>query len=131
MADINEYLDGLNMKFSDQEKQLLDIFAECWEYCHTHGCRECEYRQGNEYMKMMLCSAYQYAKRLIAADVAPVKHGEWKGYTHSRFCGLDKDDNPILRDGVLYYCSECSRRSIIKTSFCPDCGAKMDGDADA
>ena len=59
------------------------------------------------------------------ADVAPVKHGEWKGYTHSKFYGLDKDDNPIYRDGVLYYCSECRRRSIIKTSYCPNCGADM------
>lgn len=63
-----------------------------------------------------------------AADVAPVKHGEWKGYTHSKFYGLDKDDNPIYRDGVLYYCSECRRRSIIKTSYCPNCGADMRGD---
>ena len=82
MADINEYLDGLNMKFSEQEKQLLDIFAECWEYCHTHGCRGCEYRQGNEYMKMMLCTAYQYAKRLIAANVAPVRCGDTFYYVY-------------------------------------------------
>lgn len=60
------------------------------------------------------------------ADVAPAKRGKWKGYTHSRFCGLDTESNPIYRDGVLYYCSECSRRSIIKTNFCPSCGAKMD-----
>lgn len=63
---------------------------------------------------------------MTAIDVAPVKHGEWKGYTYI-FYRLDKDDNPICRDRVLYYCSECSRRSIIKTNFCPNCGAKMDG----
>lgn len=61
-------------------------------------------------------------------DMVTVKHGEWKGYTHSKFYGLDKDDNPIYRDGVLYYCSECRRRSIIKTSYCPNCGADMRGD---
>lgn len=71
-------------------------------------------------------TAVKAVEKLPAADVAPVKHGEWKGYTHSKFYGLDKDDNPIYRDGVLYYCSECRRRSIIKTSYCPNCGAKME-----
>lgn len=61
------------------------------------------------------------------ADVIPAKHGEWGEQTYSRFYGMDKNGEPIYRDGVLYYCSECSRRSIIKTNFCPDCGAKMDG----
>ena len=57
----------------------------------------------------------------------PVKHGEWESYIHGRFYGTDKDGEPIFRDGIVYYCSECRRRSIIKTKFCPDCGAKMDG----
>ena len=61
------------------------------------------------------------------ADVTPVKRGKWKGYTRSRFCGLDTESNPIYRDGVVYCCSECRRRSIIKTNFCPNCGARMDG----
>lgn len=63
-----------------------------------------------------------------SADVAPVKHGEWEGRIHDRFYGTDEDGEPIYRDGVVYYCSECRHRSIIKTSFCPNCGAKMDGD---
>lgn len=118
MADINEYLDGLNMKFSEQEKQLLDIFAECWEYCHTHVCKECEYRQGNEYMKMLLCSSYQYAKRLIAADVAPVRHGRW--IIIETLCGNGKERK-------YYRCSECNKANAIRSNFCPDCGARMDG----
>ena len=44
MADINEYLDGLDIKFSEQEKQLADIFAESWEYCREHSCENCEYK---------------------------------------------------------------------------------------
>ena len=121
MADINKYLDGLNMKFSEQEKQLLDIFAECWEYCHTHVCKECEYKQGNEYMKMMLCSSYQYAKRLIAADVAPVKHGEWikatKPYPYYDYrcsaCGCEE------------YRQIDSKGKVRIMNFCPNCGADM------
>ncbi len=61
------------------------------------------------------------------ADVAPVKHGEWEGRIHDRFYGTDEDGEPIYRDGVVYYCSECRHRSIIKTNFCPNCGTIMDG----
>lgn len=42
-------------------------------------------------------------------------------------CG-EQDNEPIYRDGTLYYCSECRRRSIIREKYCPDCGARMDTD---
>ena len=53
-----------------------------------------------------------------AADVAPVRHGEWllrhKGYGH------------------YWECSACHTNPCIyvtkDTKFCPNCGAKMDGD---
>lgn len=72
MADINDYLDGLNYSLNAEEKQLMDIYAECWEHCRNNDCHNCEYRSGNEWCKMLICMSYQYAKRLIAADVAPV-----------------------------------------------------------
>lgn len=65
------------------------------------------------------------------ADVEPVRHGHWKGFTQSRFFGCDTDGNPIYRDGVIYYCSRCDQRSIIKSKFCAGCGAKMDGGDEA
>lgn len=65
---------------------------------------------------------------LPAADVAPVRHGRWKGFSHSKWYGFDSLGEPIYRDGVLYCCSECNRRSIIQTKYCPNCGAVMDGD---
>ena len=43
MADINDYLDGLNYTLNAEEKQLMDIFAECWEHCHNIKCENCEY----------------------------------------------------------------------------------------
>lgn len=62
-----------------------------------------------------------------AADVEPVRHGRWEGYTHSRYCGIDKHGEPIYRDGTVYYCSnpKCRRKTVIKENFCPSCGAKM------
>ena len=62
-----------------------------------------------------------------AVDAAHVVHGEWKGFTRSRFYGIDKYSDPIYRDGIIWHCSKCSRRSVIKTNYCPNCGAKMDG----
>ena len=56
-----------------------------------------------------------------AADVAPVVHGEWKpnglgGYTYA------------------FYCSQCGYVDGYpfndRHKYCPNCGAKMDGDAE-
>ena len=60
---------------------------------------------------------------ITAADVAPVRHGRW----------IDK--------GGYAVCTECDGRSgtqydgvepiPLMTQFCPNCGAKMDGGAEA
>ena len=80
-----------------------------------------------EHLEELLNDFYVIPKDTPTVDVAPVKHGELESYIHGRFYGTDKDGEPIFRDGIVYYCSECRRRSVIKTKFCPDCGAKMDG----
>lgn len=65
--------------------------------------------------------------RIPAADVEPVRRGRWEGYSHSRYCGIDADGEPVYRDGVVYYCSnpKCRRKTVIKENYCPNCGAKM------
>ena len=124
MADINDYLDGLNYTLNAEEKQLMDIFAECWEHCHNIKCENCEYRSADEYGKMLICMSYQYAKRLIDHGIKPVKHAKWAyGKLHGQ---------------TGYYCSECgtgfadtnpNAELIAKShNYCPNCGAKMDGD---
>ena len=50
-----------------------------------------------------------------AADVAPVVHGRW-----SRV-----DYEPIGHD---YFCSLCNHSGASRYSYCPNCGAKMDGE---
>ena len=53
-----------------------------------------------------------------AADVAPVVHGRWE---------FDKVEMEV-------YCSVCGHNapigmsSYIRTNYCPNCGARMDGD---
>lgn len=63
-----------------------------------------------------------------AADVEPVRHGWWEGYTHSCYCGIDQCGDPIFREKPVYYCSnpKCRRKTVVKENFCPSCGAKMD-----
>lgn len=61
-------------------------------------------------------------ERILAADVAPVRHGRW------------------INKGEYAVCTECGGRSgtqydgvepiPLMTQFCPNCGAKMDGGAD-
>lgn len=66
--------------------------------------------------------------RIPAADVEPVRHGRWEGYTHSCYCGIDQCGDPIFREKPVYYCSnpKCRRKTVVKENFCPSCGAKMD-----
>ena len=60
-----------------------------------------------------------------AADVAPVRHGRWE----------DRDDG---FGGTYYHCSVCGEDwcTIDGTPaengmrYCPQCGARMDGDTD-
>ena len=44
-----------------------------------------------------------------AADVAPVVHGHWK----------------VDCEGYYPFCSECARKLLELSNYCPHCGAKM------
>ena len=52
----------------------------------------------------------EYAKNIPAADVAPVVHGRWK------------------QGAYHFYCSECFVECRDKVPYCPNCGARMDGE---
>ena len=61
----------------------------------------------------------RYVKEFPAADVQPVKHGRW---INENFCTR---------------CSACGNMTIydkysreVESDYCPNCGAKMDGDRD-
>lgn len=52
----------------------------------------------------------------VKIDVRPERHGEWK----------------INPDGYYPYCTECGEepQGGEMTKWCPNCGAKMDGESD-
>ena len=60
-------------------------------------------------------------KIMHAADVEEVKHGQW----------IEVDDGVLIGNGKHIECSECGtwRKDKQKLNYCPNCGAKMDGDS--
>ena len=57
----------------------------------------------------------QWADKITSGEYQPVKHGRWK----------------LRCYGDYPYCSNCNNepKGREMTLFCPNCGAKMDGDA--
>lgn len=65
-----------------------------------------------------LAVAKRIADKISTADVEEVKHGHWIKYAKYSF-------------GTMYDCSICSTRIIDdghSWHYCPNCGAKMDGE---
>ena len=116
MADLSEYEDLNDIEFSQDVKQLMELFAESWEECRFDECGACKYRHGKERYKILACISERYAENLIAAGVAPVRHGRWILYYNG---GTDKGE---------FYCSVCNAGSTHnKNPFCYNCGADMRG----
>ena len=54
---------------------------------------------------------------LPAADVALVVHGRW--------LYVDTDTEQF------FLCNRCKKKEYWESNYCPNCGARMDGDSDA
>ena len=61
----------------------------------------------------------QYIEALPAADVAPVVHGRW---VHGYYCY-----EPATQCSVCKVCLAKGHRAEKQFTYCPNCGAKMDG----
>ena len=62
-----------------------------------------------------LGEAYGIIQGMPTVDAVPVRHGKW----------VD-DSNGI--EGAWNYCSVCGEQAIDLYDYCPNCGARMDGE---
>ena len=65
--------------------------------------------------------ALKTARSIPTADVVERKRGEWEWYDRTL-------SQWYIERG--YRCSACGFEQEDETNFCPNCGAKMDGEAD-
>lgn len=67
-----------------------------------------------------------------AADVEPVRYSYWESYETSQYMGTYEGGEPKWRPGKFYVCHNrfCRRKTVVKSSYCPNCGAKMDLEVD-
>lgn len=63
-----------------------------------------------------------------AADVAPVVHGLWEREPASYWRWTPSGAVAVTR--TTYRCGLCGRGTAVKSNYCPNCGAKMDGGAE-
>ena len=106
------------------EKRLIDANALLRDN-EEYLCKPCK-EKGHDYHEVA-CRACWVDDMRIAIEDAPtvdaveVVHGKWEKDNppkHYIFTGVD----------VIYRCSECNNRFVHNTHYCPNCGAKMDGD---
>ena len=69
----------------------------------------------DETVTLSLVSVCELIENAPTIDAEPVKHGRWK---HSEYAGID-----------YYQCRLCGHSIRIRAeNYCPNCGARMDGD---
>lgn len=62
------------------------------------------------------------------ADVPPVVHGLWEREPSSYWRWTSSGAVAVTR--TTYRCGPCGRGTAVKSNYCPNCGAKMDGGVD-
>lgn len=66
----------------------------------------------------------QIIKRMPAADVVEVVHGRWTKNHHVSYDDM-REENVHW---YTYTCSKCGGEAMNDYPYCPNCGARMDGE---
>lgn len=71
-------------------------------------------------------------ENLPAAGVEPIKRSFWESYGTCAYIECDKTGEPRFATRKVYVChdSKCRNKIVVRTKYCSNCGAKMDGGAD-
>jgi hypothetical protein len=127
------YIDGLNAL---HKKIGGGRNTTCKDCIHNEVCYMREVCNDiDEQIKEFGCMDF-----IARADVQKIKHGKWieDGYCDipcvCSCCGAEAQYTSTFKETLEYDCEEnlCSTeyeetRKYIRTPFCPNCGAKMDG----
>ena len=68
----------------------------------------------------------QEINSIPAADVVPVVQGRWERDPASYWRWTPSGAVAVTR--TTYRCGLCGRGTTVKSNYCPNCGAKMDGE---
>ena len=71
---------------------------------------------------------YGIIKKAPTVDAVEVVHGRWVGYEGFTTVGLDKFGREIDKHYRYFQCDKCYKKNVVRSNYCPNCGAKMDGD---
>ena len=117
---IEEYDCFKGIELEPKVKDLIEIFIEAWQECKsTPHCAECKYWHKREKGSLLACLSERYAEKVIAGGYAPVQHAKWEVVVGS--------------NGKEYMvCTGCRKQQDLTgvSSYCPNCGAKMDEEAE-
>lgn len=100
------------------EKEIEREKAKIYEWEHNRKDREGyydvdakikQYRRNITYCKADIAGLRSYP----TINAEPVRHGKW----------VKKNES-----SRIIKCTECGREKIFKENYCPNCGAKMDGE---
>lgn len=75
---------------------------------------------------------YEEFRSIPSADVAPVRHGMWVDVDRMQMHDL----HGVLTWGNSFMCTECNFKTFAveghmsQYRYCPNCGARMDGESD-
>ena len=101
------------IKIDTVKKTLLD-------YIHEFD----EYRANPDFVRG-ITYAREVLDRIPLEDVAPVVHGRWISLTECSNAGVYCSicHKKVYKEDYAW----CNRKNKVRSSYCPNCGAKMDG----
>lgn len=111
---MNRYIDA------DKVIEQLNEYLDEYSWVNEEGLHDLKW--------CAMMEALAVVEETPVEDVVTIRYGQW--YSDSKIITqklsqLDKTENPIYREGVVYYCSNCCRKTVIRENYCPSCGAKM------
>ena len=86
---------------------------------------DCIVYSSNKPIKIDLRLIKRIITRQPIADVAEVKHGEWVSLTECSNAGVycSLCHKKVYKEDYAW----CNQKNKLRSDYCPNCGAKMDG----